>query len=103
MSRLHIHVPVLIFERVKTGEYLRIFKRYRRKLLFLGKMHVLGIVLTGLNGYWYLMNTKYDSAINEGLVSLVSRARLDDEPFRVVDWFQKKGRLNVLITREFTR
>ena len=103
MTHLHMRIPVLIFERVKTGEYLRIFKRYRRKLVFLGKMNVLGILLMGLSGYWYLTNTRYDSAIHEGLTSILSRAGLDNESFKVVDWFQKSGRLSVLITREFAR
>ena len=94
---------VLIFERVKVGQYLRVFKRYRRKLLFLGKMHVPAILLTGLSGYWLLLNTRYNSVIDEGLMSLVFNANLRDEPFRIVDWFHKKGRLTILITRELAR
>jgi hypothetical protein len=59
--------------------------------------------MMGLTGYWYLTNTRYDAAIHEGLVSILSTARLDSEPFKVVDWFQKNGKLNVLITREFAK
>lgn len=103
MTHLRMRIPVLIFERVKTGEYLRIFKRYRHKLLFVGRMNVLGILLMGLSGYWYLSNTRYDSAIHEALMTILSNARLDREPFKVVDWFQKNGAFNVTITREFTQ
>lgn len=103
LTRLHLPVHVLIFERVKVAQYLRVFKRYRRKLLFMGRMHVPGILLTGLSGYWFLLNTRYHSLIDDGLMSLVSNAKLGDEPFRIVDWFQKKGRLNILITRELAK
>lgn len=92
-------MPVLIFERVRIGQYLRIFKRYRRKLLFLGKMNVRGILLMGRTGYQYFMLTQYNTTVHDGLVSLLSGAKLDDEPYRVVDWFQQNGRFIILLAK----
>lgn len=103
LTRFHERRPVLIFERVKTGQYLRFFKRYRRRLLFMGNMNVLGVLLLGLTGYWYIMHTRYDSMVHNALMSLLSMANLDNEPYHVVDWFQKKGRLIILVTREFAK
>lgn len=103
LTSFHERMPVLIFERVKTGQYLRFFKRYRRRLLFMGKMNVLRVLLLGLTGYWYVMHTRYDSMVHNGLMSVLSMAKLDNEPYHVVDWFQKKGRLIILVTREFAK
>jgi len=33
-------------------------------------------------------------------MSLLATARLDDEMYKVTDWFQKKGRFIVYVTRE---
>lgn len=82
---------------------MRFFKRYRRRLLFMGRMNVLGILLIGLTGHWYLMSTQYDSTVQNGLMSLLINARLDHEPYSVVDWFQKKGRFIILVTKEFAK
>lgn len=103
LTRFHKLMPVLIIERVKTGQHLRFFKRYRRRLLFMGRMNVLGILLIGLTGHWYLMSTQYDSTVQNGLMSLLINARLDHEPYSVVDWFQKKGRFIILVTKEFAK
>lgn len=103
LTRFHERMPVLIFERVKTGQYLRFFKRYSRRLLFMGNLNVLGVLLLGLTGYWYVMHTQYDSMVHNGLLSLLSMAKLDNEPYHVVDWFQRKGRFIILVTREFAK
>ena len=103
LTRFHERMPVLIFERVRTGQYLGFFKRYRRRLLFMGNMNVLGVLLLGLTGYWYIMHTRYDLMVHNALMSLLSMANLDNEPYHVVDWFQKKGRLIILVTREFAK
>lgn len=100
LTLLRERMPVLIFERVKAGESLRIFKRYQRKLLFLGRMNVVGILLMGTNGYRYFMRSKYISTVHDGLMSLLSDAKLDMEQYRVVDWFQQKNRFIILVTRE---
>jgi len=57
--------------------------------------------MMGLAGHTYLMYTKYDSAIHEGLTSLLSMARLDDESYKVIDWVKKGKRLIVLVSKEF--
>lgn len=101
LTSYHKRMPVLIFERVKTRQYLRFFKRYRRRLLFMGKMNVLGVLLMGLTGYWYLRHTQYDLTVHNGLMSLLSMAKLDTEPYHVIDWFQKNGRFIMLVTKEF--
>jgi len=93
-------MPVLIYERVRTARYLRFFNRYKSKLLFAGNMNVLGILLIGLTGYWYLSGSRYNSFVYQGLMSLLATARLDDEMYKVTDWFQKKGRFIVYVTRE---
>ena len=92
-------MPVVIYERVKTGQYFRFFKRYRRHLVFVGNLNVLGILLVGLAGYWYLMGTKYDSVITDGLVGILGTAKLDEEMYHVTEWFQKKDRFEIYITR----
>ena len=69
----------------------------------MGNMNVLGVLLLGLTGYWYIMHTRYDLMVHNALMSLLSMANLDNEPYRVVDWFQKKGRLIILVTREFAK
>lgn len=94
-------MPVLIYERVKTAQYLRFFKRYKHKLLFAGNVNVVGVLLIGLTGYWYLMGTKYSSTVHDGLMALLITAKLDDGMYKVLEWFQKKGRFIIYVTKEF--
>lgn len=100
LVRLNTRVPVLIFERIRTRQYLRFIKRYRNRLVFAGKLTVSGILMLGLNGFWYLSGTKYHSTLMEGLLSLLVTARLDDGGYRVTDWFHKKGRLTLYVSNE---
>jgi len=93
-------MPVLIYERVKTAQYLRFFKRYKHKLVFAGKVPVLGILLIGLSGYWYFAGTRYGTLIRDALWGVLGIAKLDDGMFKVLEWFQKKGNLIVYVTRE---
>lgn len=93
-------MPVLIYERIKTREYFHIIKRYRRKLIFAGKLTVPEVFLMGLNGYLYLSGTKYRSTILQGLLSLLATTKLDDEGYRITDWFEKKGQLILYIVNE---
>jgi hypothetical protein len=58
------------------------------------------ILLLGLNGFWYLSGTKYDSPILQGLLSLLTTANLDDRGYKVIDWFQKKGQLTLYLSNE---
>lgn len=94
-------MPVLIYERVKTAQYLHFIKRYRHRLLFAGNMNILGILLIGLTGYWYIMGTKYHSTIHNGLMAVLGTAKLDDGMYKVLEWFQKKGRFIIYVTKEF--
>lgn len=93
-------MPVLIYERIRSRQYLHFIKRYRSRLVFAGKLSVSGILLLGLNGFWYLSGTKYHSPIMQGLLSLLVTARLDDGGYKVTDWFQKKGRLTLYVSNE---
>ncbi len=94
---------MLIYERVRTKRYLRFFNRYRHKLVFMGNLNVLGILVMGLAGYWYIAGTKYGPHVQEALFGLMSTAKLDHGMYRVVDWFQKKGRLIVYVTQEIRK
>ena len=93
-------MPVLVYERVKTSEHLHFIKRYRHKLVFAGNLNVIGILLIGLTGYWYLMGTKYSSPVHEGLLAIMGTAKVDDSMYKVLDWFQKKGHFILYVTRE---
>ncbi len=103
LTRSHMRLPVLVYESVKIAQYLRYIKRYRRKLVFAGKMEVVAILLVGLTGYWYLSGTKYASSIVDGLLGIMATAKLDDRTYRVTDWYQKKGQLRVHVTKAFAR
>lgn len=102
LTRFNNRVPVLVYEKINTGRFLLI-KRYKDKLVFVGKLNVLGIVLLGITGYWYLVGTKYHSYVLEGLLGILSTAKLDDRLYRITDWGHKKGRLLVYVTRETPR
>ncbi len=103
LTRSHMRLPVLVYESVKIAQYLRFIKRYRRKLVFAGKMDVIAILLVGLTGYWYLSGTKYASSVVNGLLSIMATAKLDDSMYRVTDWYQKKGQLLIHVTKAFSR
>ena len=96
-------MPVLVYERVKIAQYLRFIRRYRQRLVFAGKLEVVGILLVGFTGYWYLSGTKYHSVVIDGLLNILANAKLDDRMYRVIDWRPKKGQLLVYVTREFGR
>jgi hypothetical protein len=66
LTRFDKRMPVLVYEKIKTGRFLLI-KRYKDRLVFVGKLNVLGILLLGVTGYWYLAGTKYHSYVLEGL------------------------------------
>jgi hypothetical protein len=92
-------MPVLIYERMKTTQSLRFFKRFKLKLVFLGKLNVAGIVAIGMRGYWFLEGTGYGIPIHEELMEILATARLDDTAFRVIDWYQNNGRLIIHVTK----
>ncbi len=102
LTSFYKRMPVLVYERVKTAQYAYVFKRYRYNLLFAGNMNVLGILLIGLTGYWYIMGTRYTSFVYDGLMAVMGTAKLDDGMYKVLEWFQRKNRLEVYVTREFS-
>jgi hypothetical protein len=99
LSRAHVRIPVLVYERVRIAQYLRFIRRYRKKLVFAGKLDVIGILLVGFTGYLYVTGTKYSSFVIEGLLSILATAKLDHSIYHIVDWHQKKGQLLVLVSR----
>jgi len=99
LIQLNKRVPVLVYEKIRTGRFLLI-QRYKDRLVFVGRLNVLGIVLLGITGYWYLAGTKYHSYVLEGLLGIMSTAKLDDRLYTITDWGHKKGRLLVYVTRE---
>lgn len=101
LVRFYKRMPVLIYERVRIAQYLRFFKRYQDRLLFVGNLNVLGILLMGVPGYWYLASTKYGPSVHDGLMGIMATAKLDERAYRVIHWCQKKGRLIVYVSKEF--
>ena len=65
----------------------------------MGRLPVLGILLIGLSGYWFLSGTRYRMTISNELMALMAATNLDDDEYGVRDWFQKKGRLIVYVSR----
>jgi hypothetical protein len=103
LTRSHMRIPVLVYERERIAQYLHFIKRYKKRLVFVGRLEVLGIVLVGFTGYLYVSGTKYGSAVIDGLLNILASAKLDDCLYQVVDWHEKKGQLLVFVTREFYR
>ena len=99
LTKLNKRMPVLVYERIRTGQLLLI-NRYRDKLIFLGKLDVVGLLMLGLAGYWYLNGTRYHNLVLEGLLGIMSTAKLDDRTYQVTDWRHHKGRLLVYVRRE---
>lgn len=92
----------MVYEKIKTKQVLAI-KLYKAKLVFVGKLHVVGILLLGLTGYWYLIGTKYQPPILNGLLTIMTTAKLDDRLYKITDWSQKKGRLLVYVEKEIPK
>jgi hypothetical protein len=99
LTRFNKRMPVLIYEKIRTGRFFLI-SRYKEKLVFAGKLNVIGLLLLGLTGYWYLNGTRYHNTMLEGLWKILTTAKLDDRMYRVTDWCHKSGRLLVYVTRE---
>jgi len=99
LTHFNKRMPVLVYEKIRTGRFLLIH-RYKDKLLFVGKVNVIGLLLLGVSGYWYLHGTRYHNLVLEGLLGIMTTAKLDDRMYKVTDWCQKRGRLLVYVTRE---
>jgi len=103
LTRSHLRIPVLVYEREKIAQYFHFIKRYRKRLVFAGRLEVLGILLVGTAGYVYVSGTKYGSSVIDGLMNILTSAKLDDRLYQIVDWHQRKGQLLVFVTRKFYR
>ncbi|MGO9644937.1 MAG: hypothetical protein ACLPY5_09345 [Candidatus Bathyarchaeia archaeon] len=90
-------VPVLIIERVQVGKRLFLFKKYTNKTLFVGNLSVLSILMIGLWSYMYYFGGHQYSLVQNELISICSNAKIDDVPYQVVDFFQKKGHLVIYV------
>ena len=95
--RFRRRVPVLIIERVQDGKRLFLFKKYTNRTLFVGNLSVLSILLVGLWSYVYYFGGHQYPLVQSELLSICSNAKLDDVPYQVVDFFQKKGHLVIYI------
>ena len=91
LTKHNRRMPVLVYEKIRTGKFLLI-NRYRNKLVFIGKLNVIGLLLLGLTGYWYLNGTRYHNLVLEGLLGIMTTAKLDDRMYQVTDWNHKKGK-----------
>jgi hypothetical protein len=96
-------MPVLIYESERIAEYLHFIRRYRKKLVFAGRLEILAILRIGLTGYLYVSGTRYHSFVVDGLSKILDSARLDETLYQIEDWYQEKGQLLVFVTREFGR
>ena len=94
-------VTVLIAERILVGNRLSVFRKYSNRMLFVGKLPVLGILLFGLLGYKMTFGTSYYYVIQEELVNIFYLAKMDTMTYQVVDFEQRDGRLWIyVIARE---
>ena len=111
-----------MYERVRTAQHLHIFKRYlfkryRNELRFLGEVplrpsiyHLLSVGAPYLYQYQpakaafahisFGSGRRLHVAINDGLATIMAAAKLDDGRYAVTDWFRKKGRLIVYVTKK---
>ena len=90
-------VIVLILERNLVQSRLSVFKRYSEKMLFMGKLPVLNILLFGLLGYMMTFGASYYYIIQNELVNIFSRAKIDEMTYQVVDFVEKEGRLMIYV------
>lgn len=91
---------MLIYERVKITQYLRVLNRYRDRLVFVGRLNVLMVLLMGIWGYWYPFGTKFHDSILEGLMAILTTAKLNLDKYKVVNWFQLRDRFILYVIRE---
>jgi hypothetical protein len=69
-------------------------------MLFIGKLPVLSILLFGLMGYMMTFGVSYYYIIQNELLNILARARIDEMAYQVVDFVEKEGRLMIyVITR----
>jgi hypothetical protein len=94
--RIRERVPVRIVERINKN-HLALFQRHTTRTLFIGKLPVLAILLTGFWGCIFYFNGRFNTLIENELRTIMNYARVDDMHYQVVDFFQKKGLLIVQV------
>jgi hypothetical protein len=65
--------------------------------LFVGKLPVLSVLLVGLWSYMVYFGGLHSSVVENELINIFSRARIDEMTYQVVDFFQKKGQLIIYV------
>ena len=73
------------------------FKRYTNKPLFVGNLSVLSVLLLGLWSYMFYFSGINYSLVQTELLNICSHAKIDDVPYQIVDFFQKKGQLVIYV------
>lgn len=89
-------IPVCVFERAPRG-----ILASDLRLVFLGRMAISPTLLIGAAGYFtYLADWDcFRSVVLSDLMRIMSFAGLDSR-YRIDDWFVKKGRLYVHVTKK---
>lgn len=85
-----------IVERINKNNIV-LFRRHTTRTLFIGKLPVLAILLTGFWGCIFYFNGRFNTLIENELRTIMNHARIDDMHYQVVDFFQKKGQLIVQV------
>jgi len=92
--------PVIIYERAKTETHLRLYKRHKHKLLFIGNLTVPHLMLLGLRGYKNLMNfvgDRFHPFLFQTLTSIMAQASTDHDAYEAIDWRYKRSLLTLYI------
>jgi len=97
---IHIRrkVPVAVFETIKRG---KLGLRKHHRLLFYGKISILGILLLGLSGYW-LIASHYGQLVKTELERVLeaSGITLDAATYKIIEWTSKKGHLLIYLIKK---
>jgi hypothetical protein len=88
---------VLIIERTQVGKRFGVFRKYSQKRLFVGRLPVLHVLLYGLAGYMSYLGGRNFPIIEKEFLNIFNHARIDEMPYQVVDFFQKKGQLIIYV------
>lgn len=90
-------VPVAIFETVRRG---KLGLRKHHRLLFYGKISILGILLLGLSGHW-LIASHYGQLVMKELERVLeaSGLTLDAATYKIIEWTNKKGHLLIYLMK----
>ena len=90
-------IPVVIIEQRQLARKSRLLQKSMRKRVFVGKLSVLSIMMTGLRTYLNYFGSTKGSIVETELMQIFSRAKIDANSYRVVDFFQRQGRLEIYV------